>query len=257
MQRISIAKACAALLILLVIGLASAAAGIKIGQYYQSNLWCCGIESRARNVVLSTREAFGLAHYYGQIGQDKWVTQVMFPGIRDGYFVDVGSADGTHNSNTKALEQLGWRGICIDPFPKNMQDRTCQMFRDVVYHTTGEHVTFELPSGNSGDEGGSGAIVDRAAPGARTMDFTTVSLADILDRAHAPAFINYISMDIEGAELEALRGFAWATHTVGAWTIEHNFAEPRRSEIRELLASHGYQRVHTWMQDDFYARMPQ
>src|SRR5207244_13248216 len=117
-------------------------------------------------------------------------------------FVDVGSADGTHNSNTKALEQLGWRGICIDPFPKNMQDRTCQMFRDVVYHTTGEHVTFELPSGNSGDEGGSAAIVDRAPPGPCTMDFTTVSLADILAPAHAPAFLHSRSMDIDSAELE-------------------------------------------------------
>jgi len=35
--------------------------------------------------------------------------------------------------------------------------------------------------------------------------------------------------------------------------IEHNYEEPKRSEIERLLNAHGYVRVRTWMQDDFYA----
>jgi hypothetical protein len=28
--------------------------------------------------------------------------------------------------------------------------------------------------------------------------------------------------------------------------------EPKRTEIEALMKSHGYRRVHTWYQDDFY-----
>jgi hypothetical protein len=39
---------------------------------------------------------------------------------------------------------------------------------------------------------------------------------------------------------------------VGAWTIEHNREEPKRSGIAALLAQHGYRRVNEWHQDDFF-----
>jgi hypothetical protein len=61
-------------------------------------------------------------------------------------------------------------------------------------------------------------------------------------------------MDIEGAELEALHAFPFDRYRVGAWTIEHNREEPKRSQIVELLASHGYRRVHSWHQDDYFVR---
>lgn len=34
--------------------------------------------------------------------------------------------------------------------------------------------------------------------------------------------------------------------------LEHNFEEPKRSEIEKLMNAPGYARVRTWMQDDFY-----
>jgi hypothetical protein len=49
----------------------------------------------------------------------------MFPGIANGFFLDVGSGDGYLISNTQALEARGWKGICVDPFPTNMGGRTC------------------------------------------------------------------------------------------------------------------------------------
>jgi hypothetical protein len=79
-----------------------------------------------------------------------------------------------------------------------------------------------------------------------------VTLAEVLERVAAPPFIHFVSIDIEGAEYEALRGFPFDRHRVGAWTIEHNGEEPKRSDIRALLARHGYERVHSWQNDDFY-----
>ena len=68
--------------------------------------------------------------------------------------------------------------------------------------------------------------------------------------------IHFVSLDIEGAELEALTAFPFETTRVGAWAIEHNLEEPKRTRIAELLRRHGYVRVHTYKQDDFYAPAP-
>ena len=63
-----------------------------------------------------------------------------------------------------------------------------------------------------------------------------------------------MSLDIEGAELKALLGLPFEKYTFGALNVEHNDEEPKRSEISALLRSHGYTRVHSWLQDEFYVR---
>ena len=99
-------------------------------------------------MILSFKEALGFQQrYYGQILQDKWVTETVFPGVNDGYFVDVGSGDGIEGSNTKLLEERGWRGICIDPFPTNMQTRRCHLFKEVVFSERGRVVPFRIAGG--------------------------------------------------------------------------------------------------------------
>jgi hypothetical protein len=67
-----------------------------------------------------------------------------------------------------------------------------------------------------------------------------------------PTFIHFVSLDIEGAELEALKGFPFDTYKMGALAVEHNEEEPKRREIEALMSQHGYRKVHSWYQDDFY-----
>ena len=232
------------------IALASGWAGLLVGRQYQLNSQCCSVPWY-RNVALSARQLLGRAHSYSQIGQDIWVTETAMPGLRNGYFVDVGSGDGTIGSNTKALEERGWKGICVDPFPTHMEGRTCQMFKEVVYSEAGKRMTFNMAGGWGGltDTLGEWKAQAEQAP---TVTFTTVTLADILKRGNAPQRIDYMSLDIEGAELEALRAFPFDRYRLGALDVEHNYEEPKRSQIEALMKNHGYARVHSWMQDDFY-----
>ena len=238
------------LAMMLVVSLLSAAGGAKLGSRYARNIQCCDMP-RYRNIWLSVREELGFATFYSQIGQDKWVLEKVFPGVKDGFFLDVGSADGTRLSNTKALEERGWTGLCIDPFPTNMQGRSCQMVKEVVFSKAGVRMTFQA----SGDVGG---ITDTLglwkgrAMQAPSVELTTTTLRDILERNKAPRYIHFISLDIEGAELEALKGFPFDTHKVGAFAIEHNFEEPKRTQIHELLRQQGYKHAHAWEQDDFF-----
>lgn len=237
-------------IVLLAVAAGAGYFGMRVGRSFQLNQLCCEITQR-HNFEISVRERLGLLKFPSQIGQDRWVAEKMFPSVRDGYFLDVGSADGFINSNTWALEQRGWKGICIDPFPSNMTVRTCQMFRAAVDAEGGHTVQFK----DAGELGGISNYMDRwkdIVKDAKTVELTTVTLGDILQRAHAPSFIHFMSLDIEGAELEALRGFPFDKYTLGSLAIEHNYEEPKRSEIEHLLKSKGYTRARAWMQDDFY-----
>ena len=235
--------------ILVVIG-ATGFVGLRMGRRFERNLLCCDVP-RERNIVISLREALGLTEFPSQVGQDRWVTQTVFPDVRDGFFLDVGSADGFVDSNTWALERSGWKGICVDPFPQNMNGRSCRMVKEVVGSVAGRKVTF-LQAGNIGGVAEHLGRWKDEAGRATSVELTTVTLDDVLRAANGPPLIHYLSLDIEGAELEALQGFPFDRYKIGAMTVEHNYEEPKRSAIEQLMRKHGYARVRTWQQDDFY-----
>ena len=228
--------------------------GAALGRRYESNQLCCQVP-RWRNVSLSLQETLRLVSFPSQIGQDKWVLKTVFPGLTDGFFVDVGSGDGIAGSNTFALERQGWTGICIDPFPSSMESRTCQLFKAVVFSEPGLTVTFH-PAGQLGGITDTLDTWKAYAEQYPPVELTTVTLGDILDRANAPDFIHFRSLDIEGAELDALRGVPFDRYRFGAFAIEHTYEGSKRADVAALLTGHGYRRVHTWYQDDFYLPDP-
>jgi FkbM family methyltransferase len=243
-------------LLLVVLGALGAAAYMapSFSAQFALNQTCCRVPF-ARNVVVTANELWGRASYPSQIGQDKWVMETMFPGVTDGYFVDVGSGDGEFHSNTVALERRGWSGVCVDPFPSNMGKRTCQVFKEVLWSTPGRVMTFQKADGL----GGLAETLDRwkeQAMKAPSVELTTVTLDDLLRRANAPAFIHFLSLDIEGAELEALKAFPFDRIRLGAIALEHNYEEPKRAQTVEFLSARGYRRTHSYRQDDFFAPVP-
>ena len=197
------------------------------------------------------KEFLGLQNFYSQFGQDKWIIGKVFPGVKDGYFVDVGAWDAIVSSNSKALEELGWSGACIDPFPRNWTGRTCRLFEEVVYSKQGEIVEFRM----AGILGGIDEHIDQWRPLVQEqpiVKLSTTTLEDVLARASAPRFIHYVSIDTEGSELEVLEGLPFEEYTVGAFSIEHNFEQPKRRQIRQFLENKGYRRARVQLVDDWY-----
>ena len=223
---------------------------IEARKQFAINRDCCDL-SLVRALSVTFREAIGGRIYPSEIGQDKWVIFRMFPGVANGYFVDVGSGHGTIGSNTKALEDLGWTGICIDPFPTAMEGRTCRMEKVVVSSVAGQTVKFHTHAGLGGIADTLGKWKDEASK-SPIVELTTTTLGEVLDRSRAPSFIHFMSIDIEGAELEALKGIPFDRYRFGAMAIEHNDEEPKRSDILKFLDARGYRRSHSYRQDDFY-----
>ena len=206
---------------------------------------------RSPSLLLDLKELIGLQEFYSQLGQDKWVLGKIFPGVTDGYFVDIGAWDAEILSNTKALEEAGWSGVCLEPFPRNWTDRTCRLFEEVVYSTKGEVIRFRQADVLGGIDD---LIVHHKAEvaSAPVVELTTTTLDDVLDRANAPRFVHYVSIDTEGSELEILKGLSFSKYTVGAFTIEHNSEEPKRRQIRELLEANGYRFEREQLVDDWF-----
>ena len=246
----------ASVLLVTAVGLmAQSPRGVEIRKQYHANRVCCDL-SWLQALQLTWRETMGGGPSYpSEIGQDKWVLAKMFPDVTNGYFLDVGSGHGTIGSNTKALEERGWTGICVDPFPTHMDGRTCRMIEEVVSNESGKTVRFHTHSGLGGIADTLGKWKEEASK-SPAVELTTVTLAEILERAKAPTFIHFLSLDIEGGELDALRGIGLDHYRFGAMAIEHNEEEPKRTDIINYLRQYGYERVHTYRQDDFFAPVP-
>ena len=133
-----------------------------------------------------------------------------------------------------------------------MEGRTCEMVKEVVSSASGQTVKFHTHSGLGGIADTLGKWKEEAEK-SPAVELTTVTLAQILERSKAPGFIHFLSLDIEGAELEALRGVPFDKYRFGAMAIEHNEEEPKRSDLIKFLEEKGYRRVHTYKQDDFFA----
>jgi hypothetical protein len=53
--------------------------------------------------------------YYNETNNDRWIAEYIFPGKRDGYFLEAGAANGKAASSCYVLEQeFGWTGICVE-----------------------------------------------------------------------------------------------------------------------------------------------
>lgn len=225
--------------------------GVEARKHYGANRECCDL-SVLQAFSVTVRQTLVGASYPSEIGQDKWVIFKMFPGVTDGFFLDVGSGHGTIGSNTKALEELGWKGLCVDPFPTHMEGRTCVIEEAVVSSSAGQIVKFHTHSGLGGIADTLGKWKEEAAK-SPAVELTTTTLGELLERNRAPSYIHFLSLDIEGAELEALKGVPFDKYRFGAMAIEHNEEEPKRSDLIRFLEEKGYKRVHSFKQDDFFA----
>ncbi|HZP12974.1 MAG TPA: FkbM family methyltransferase [Nevskiaceae bacterium] len=196
---------------------------------------------RATGILASCRRLF-LRHslVVSQAGQDFLIWAEAFNEKRNGFFLDIGAFDGVHVSNTFLLEKrYGWRGICVEANPERFADlkrnRSCTCI-DVCLDATEGEVEFALREELGGI---AGLNQDSRASGpAPIIRLPTRRLIDVLREHNAPAVIDYLSIDVEGAEDRILLGFDFKAYRFNTVTIE------RPSEqLRAVFRDNGYRLV--------------
>ncbi len=134
----------------------------------------------------------------------------FFAAERSGFFVEVGANDPQRGSQTWSLEQIGWTGILVEPQPdlaaQLRQQRTARVVAAACSSpdNAGGTMTLYL-SGPHSSLRPELAVARSIAHG--TIDVPTRTLDDILAEAGAPTPIDFVSIDVEGHEVEVLRGF--------------------------------------------------
>ena len=170
-------------------------------------------------------------------------------------YLDVGAFDGAHLSNTLLFEELGWKGICVEAntavFPELRANRKCICLNVGCSDTEGSGDFY-------GEEGltALGTINRQAADvlnatekwhvsARHTIPMRTVDR--ILEDNQMPE-IDFASIDVDGSELEVLRGFNLRRAKPKLICIETNLGMvgkgrwPRAhsEEIHRIISEAGY-----------------
>ena len=197
-----------------------------------------------------------------QKGQVRFVLENVFNysknGLkREGFFIDLAAGHPTNFSNTYFLEnKLNWKGILIEANPYFLQllkeKRDNIIVENAVFSESNINLDFRIDNfefgGIVGDEFDNNLrIRGKQIKSQKLIKVKTKTLEEILDYHKAPSIMDYLSLDIEGAEWEALKNFNFEKYKWKCLTIE----KPKL-ELDLLLDKNGYIQVcHSYF-DTFY-----
>lgn len=185
-------------------------------------------------------------------------------GFNNGFFVEVGAYDGLTASNTAYLEKYyGWRGILIEALPHKAFECLRNRPAASVVHCAlvaddfvGDYVEMRhlhtmsivadgrtlIPDMNLHLERGDkyGSDVDRRARNIRFFA-PAHTLSAILDKHGSPQ-VDLFSLDVEGYELNVLRGLDLTRHRPRAILLET--WEP--DKVTQFMTSAGYRLIEEY-----------
>jgi len=195
--------------------------------------------SRLKNTPLFSRLLGKLSILGSQAGQDFWVYSEAFNQKRHGYFLDIGAHDGINMSNTYTLEShYEWTGLCVEANPKTfsklIRNRTA-MCANLCLDESEGIVNFALRDGRGGIVEQYPTNSSNANERCPIVELRTISLVTLLEKYNAPTTIDYLSIDVEGAEERILGNFDFDTYVFKTMTIER----PSK-KLRSTLDENGY-----------------
>jgi len=183
---------------------------------------------------------------------EEWIIRDFFQDRRDGVFVDVGANDYRWASNTYYLETtLGWSGLAIEPQTRFAADYARHRPRTTfipafVSSTSDRNVELYVPPDNL-LASSSKEFAAQADAAVDVVTVRTATLDDILD-SHRIERLDFLNMDIELAEPEALAGFSIDRFRPALVCIEGHLEV--RQQILDYFARHGYVLIGDYLRAD-------
>ncbi len=180
---------------------------------------------------------------------------------KNGFFVEIGAGDGILESNIYLLEtQYDWKGICVEPVSYQCielkKNRKCQCINKPIYNESNKKVIFYEANESTRHLSGINThiITTIVENNSKHVELDTLSFNELLETCQAPEFIDYLSIDTEGSEYEILKTFDFNKYNFGYINIEHNYTEPKRSLIKNLLVQNNYKYIGENNVDDIYIK---
>ena len=198
---------------------------------------------------------------YAQNREDVVLARALRPDDRRGFWVDVGAGDPVLDSVTAAFAERGWRGVNVEPLPREHQ-RLCAArpadtnLRVALGARAGLGQLFVEPTEKPGrpdpdgpiDRGASTMVAELAARyRADGQEFTPIevpilTLAQVVaDHVRGP--VDFLKVDVEGFEAEVLAGADWSRFRPRVVVMEATVPksdEPAHQAWEPMLVEAGY-----------------
>jgi FkbM family methyltransferase len=164
----------------------------------------------------------------------------FFENKSNGFYVDVGANEPVIESQTFHLDQIGWSGLLLEPIPYY-----CELLRK---RRTGKVIQFACSSYENHNKvlqliiaGGHSTLnsnpIAVGTVSNETINVTCKTLDSILEENNTEAGFDFISIDIEGHEMEMFKGF-----TLEKWKPKLVLLEDHviNHEKHRHMVNHGY-----------------
>jgi len=167
--------------------------------------------------------------------------------VENGFYIDVGANDPTHDSVTKAFYDHGWSGINVEPMP-NYFDALCQQRPNdtnlqCVAGETADDLTFYAIAGTglSTLEPALAQMHKDAGMDVRSQTVKSRTLSSICEEHVQDRPIHFLKIDVEGHEETVLRGMDFSRWR--PWIILIETPWNRDQTWEHLVIDAGYQSI--------------
>ena len=163
---------------------------------------------------------------------------------KDGFFVEVGANEPQTGSQTWFLEERGWHGILVEP-QSRFYERLCQVRpQSRVFQVAcgGPGHPKEMPLYVAEVPSKTGLVknlVEVSTKYVQTEMVKIMPLDAVLEEAGSPS-VDFVSIDVEGTQLDVLRGFTLSRHQPALLLVEDHL---HHLKVHRYLKQQGYRLV--------------
>jgi FkbM family methyltransferase len=190
---------------------------------------------------------------YAQRFEDLYLLR-CFGAQPSGFYVDVGAGHPVHDNVSFAFYLKGWRGITVEPNPALARLSQAVRPRDHAHQvllgeTLGEAIFYlveEFHGLSTMIEAHARTAQSEFGKGSQALSLPVTTLTALCER-HAPLSIDFLKVDVEGAEPQVLSGGDWRRFRPKVVVVEAlapYTLEPAWDAFEPFLAERGYR--HVW-----------
>jgi FkbM family methyltransferase len=181
----------------------------------------------------------------------------LFRDRPEGVYIEVGALDGRRNSVTWVFEAIGWRGLLVEAIPERCEEcRANRPGSKVVHAALGPPggsgtAVFVVPveeehqlSGYREHEGMQKEhllALERASAATRRVEVPLITMDRALEGAGFDR-VDFASIDVEGGELDVLRGFDLERFKPAVLVIE-DLTLGEDDSVAKVVRSRGYEQA--------------
>lgn len=189
----------------------------------------------------------------------EFVYDKFFSNVKNKFFIDVGASNGLDGSNSSLFEfYLNWNGICVEPhmvqYNKLIKNRNCKTYNCCIGNTDTTKEFWEIQGSIASLSGLKETYDSRHIERVNSevsaandiiikKDIQVKRLSTIMNE-NSITHVDYLSIDVEGAELQVLEGIDFDNHYINIISLEDNsYADKTTESLKEFLLNKNYKFV--------------